>query len=94
MQNTNALPFLIKLSEHTKENVYFELRLIKQYGFSLTFGEKEKNGTSIVAPIFPWDDTIAAAISISIDQIGLLEQFIDTVVKCAKEISNEMGWIG
>jgi len=166
----NALPFLIKLSEQTKENVYLsiiegsegvildcvnaikpiyhfnseikgkrlplsvdapnkvllanlklstrdkiiselfkkkliddrnelesELRLIKQYGFSLTFGEKEKNGTSIAAPIFSWDDTNVAAISISIDQTGLLEQlnmYIDAVVKCAKEISKEMGWIG
>lgn len=74
-----------------------ELRIIKQYGFSLTFGEKEKDVTSIAAPIFSWDDTVVAAISISIYQSGLVEQlnmYIDTALKCSKDISRELGWIG
>ncbi|WP_172461148.1 IclR family transcriptional regulator [Priestia endophytica] len=74
-----------------------ELRIIKQYGFSLTFGEREKDIMSIAAPIFSWDDTVVAAISISIYPNGLLEQLnmhIDAVLKCSKGISKELGWIG
>ncbi|HZH58096.1 MAG TPA: IclR family transcriptional regulator [Metabacillus sp.] len=74
-----------------------ELRIIKQYGFSLTFGEKEKDVTSIAAPIFSWDDTVVAAISISIYPSGLIEQlnmYIDAVLKYSKDISKELGWIG
>lgn len=74
-----------------------ELRIIKQYGFSLTYGEKEKDVTSIAAPIFSWNDTVVAAISISIYQNSLMDQlnmYIDTVLKCSKDISKELGWIG
>ncbi|PMC37874.1 IclR family transcriptional regulator [Bacillus sp. UMB0899] len=74
-----------------------ELRIIKQYGFSITLGEKEKDITSIAAPIFSWDDTVVASISISIYHAWLLEQlntYIDAVLKCSKDISRELGWIG
>jgi len=74
-----------------------ELRIIKQYGFSLTFGEKEKDVTSIAAPIFSWDDTVVAAISISIYPSGIMEQlnmYLDAVVKNSKDISKKLGWIG
>ncbi|MFV2048331.1 IclR family transcriptional regulator [Metabacillus litoralis] len=74
-----------------------ELRVIKQYGFSLTFGEKDKDVTSIAAPLFSWDDTVVAAISISIYSSGLLDQlntYIDAILKCSKFVSKELGWIG
>lgn len=80
-----------------RNELEYELRIIKQYGFSLTFGEKEKDVTSIAAPVFSWDDTVVAAISISIYLNGLMEQlnmYIDAVLKCSKDISKELGWIG
>ncbi|MBT2730395.1 IclR family transcriptional regulator [Bacillus sp. ISL-75] len=72
-----------------------ELRLIKQHGFSITPGEKTTGLTNIAAPIFSWDNTVAASISLSINsasQNNQLNKIIDSLLKYANAISEELGW--
>ncbi|PGT76719.1 IclR family transcriptional regulator [Bacillus sp. AFS040349] len=74
-----------------------ELRVIKQYGFSLTYGEKIKGATSIAVPIFSWEDKVIASISLSINtenENHRLNKLIDLLLTYSKTISKELGWIG
>jgi DNA-binding IclR family transcriptional regulator len=79
-----------------RNNLETELRTIKNYGFALSYGEKIAKMTSIAAPIFSWEDTVVAAVSMSIDTEHRredLNRFIDTIINYSKAISEELGWI-
>ena len=74
-----------------------EIHKIREYGYTVSYAEKEPGIVSIAAPIFGSDRQITASLVISgpsarFDQY-LINQLVSTTVQTASEISSEMGYI-
>lgn len=74
-----------------------EIHKIREYGYTVSYAEKEPGIVSIAAPIFGSDRQITASLVISgpsarFDQY-LINQLVSTTVQTVSEISSEMGYI-
>lgn len=90
---------LVRFTEKTitgKKRLNEELQRIRTQGYALDDQEKEAGVRCIAAPIFNYDGSIAAAVSISgaIQWIGddLIQPLSEFVMNTAQKISSELGY--
>ncbi|MDT8861354.1 IclR family transcriptional regulator [Alkalihalobacillus sp. MEB130] len=73
-----------------------QIRIIKEQGFAISYGETTEGTVSIAAPIFSWEDDVIGSISVAGPEgrfVGTrLNEIIKLTTKSACEISEELGW--
>jgi IclR family KDG regulon transcriptional repressor len=71
-----------------------KLKIIKNQGYEICIDELSTGITSIAAPIYDYDETVIAAISITGPNKRMdITRMIEGVVKAAKEVSNRLGYV-
>ena len=71
-----------------------KLRSIQKQGYEICIDELSTGITSIAAPIYDYDETVIAAISITGPNKRMdVPRMIEGVLKAAKEVSNRLGYV-
>ena len=71
-----------------------KLRSIQKQGYEICVDELSTGITSIAAPIYDYDETVIAAISITGPNKRMdIPRMIEGVLKAAKEVSNRLGYV-
>ncbi|RHW38595.1 IclR family transcriptional regulator [Lysinibacillus yapensis] len=91
--NEGFYPFTSKTVRNAAE-LREHLLQIKKQGYAASTDEYQEGITSIAAPIYDYNDTVAAAISVTGPTKRMeIPEIIEGVVKTANEFSKSMGYI-
>ncbi|WP_428911556.1 IclR family transcriptional regulator [Niallia sp. Krafla_26] len=86
-------PYGLNTVKNTQE-LMDKLKLIKKQGFEVCKDELSTGITSIAAPIYDYDESVIAAISITGPNSRMnIPDMIEGVVKAAREISRKLGYM-
>jgi IclR family KDG regulon transcriptional repressor len=92
-----GLPRMGPNSISDPDELYRDLLKVRQQGYSVCINEMHEEVVSIGAPVRDYTGKVIAAVSVvgSRQRIidGKIPQFINAIIKAAKEISNKLGYI-
>ena len=79
------------------ECLWSQIKKIREQGYSVTMGERNKNALGIAAPVRDASGKVIAAISLTLpiirkDQVPL-DKYIETVVKESLDLSVQLGYV-